>query len=200
VTACSSLSNDDSIDAIHSSLDQTLLCNISCSLTSADEPPDCAAPIVASADSIADLIALNRSGNSLSRDSPSPEVLSNTVSPLALHVSSAYSSFDCHVDGAIVASGTSSDGVLSKGNSLSESTESSAVDVQKSALTKRAFVIRELVETERDYVHHLGMVVDGYMAQLQHSSPPVAVPDALRNGKDKIIFGNILAIYEWHRE
>ena len=73
-------------------------------------------------------------------------------------------------------------------------------DEQKEALLKRAFVIRELVETERDYVHHLGLVVDGYMAQLQHPQPTVLVPEELRNGKDKIIFGNIQAIYEWHKE
>lgn len=84
-------------------------------------------------------------------------------------------------------------------NSLQQSTQNET-DAQKSALIKREFVIRELVETERDYVHHLGMVVDGYMAQLRSDNPSVAVPDALRNGKDKIIFGNIENIYEWHRE
>lgn len=26
------------------------------------------------------------------------------------------------------------------------------------------------------------------------------VPEDLKNGKDKIVFGNIEAIYEWHRE
>lgn len=73
-------------------------------------------------------------------------------------------------------------------------------DPCKEALQKRMFVIHELVETERDYVLHLGMVVEGYMAQLQASSPTVPVPEALKNGKEKIIFGNIETIYEWHKE
>lgn len=28
----------------------------------------------------------------------------------------------------------------------------------------------------------------------------IPVPEDLKNGKDKIVFGNIEAIYEWHRE
>lgn len=72
---------------------------------------------------------------------------------------------------------------------------------------------QELVETERDYVRDLGQIVDGYMAMMSlginggHSanvsdpcSLPPPVPDDLREGKDKIIFGNIEAIYNWHNE
>jgi hypothetical protein len=32
------------------------------------------------------------------------------------------------------------------------------------------------------------------------SSLPPPVPDDLREGKDKIIFGNVEAIYNWHNE
>lgn len=141
----------------------------------------------------------------LSRDSPSPEVHSNHISPLCSIDSNRSGTLECpppSPSGITITSGHSQ--TDSQGEPLEISPiESSAEDgasVRKSALIKRAFVIRELVETERDYVHHLGMVVEGYMAQLQHSNPPVPVPDALRNGKDKIIFGNILNIYEWHRE
>ena len=28
----------------------------------------------------------------------------------------------------------------------------------------------------------------------------IPIPEDLKNGKDKIIFGNIETIYEWHRE
>lgn len=59
----------------------------------------------------------------------------------------------------------------------------------------------------------LGQIVDGYMALMSlginghgqagastDPTPPPAVPDDLREGKDKIIFGNVEAIYHWHNE
>ena len=70
--------------------------------------------------------------------------------------------------------------------------------------------MQELVESERDYVRDLGQIVDGYMALMSlgingtnHLSDAVSllpVPDDLRDGKDKIIFGNVEAIYNWHKE
>lgn len=74
---------------------------------------------------------------------------------------------------------------------------------------------QELVESERDYVRDLGQIVDGYMALMSlginggHSAnvgdpsslpAPPPVPDDLKEGKDKIIFGNVEAIYNWHNE
>uniref|UniRef100_A0A803SN19 Trio Rho guanine nucleotide exchange factor n=1 Tax=Anolis carolinensis TaxID=28377 RepID=A0A803SN19_ANOCA len=53
----------------------------------------------------------------------------------------------------------------------------------------------ELVETERDYVRDLGYVVEGYMALMKEDG----VPDDMK-GKDKIVFGNIHQIYDWHRD
>lgn len=70
---------------------------------------------------------------------------------------------------------------------------------REKALIKRKFVLEELVNTERDYVRDLGLVVDGYL-ELLRSESEFTVPEDLKNGKDKIIFGNIEAIYEWHRE
>ncbi|XP_054722102.1 triple functional domain protein-like isoform X2 [Uloborus diversus] len=66
------------------------------------------------------------------------------------------------------------------------------------ALSKRKYVLQELVETERDYVRDLGLVVDGYIKLMR--SEDIPVPDDLKDGKDKIVFGNIEAIYEWHRD
>uniref|UniRef100_A0A8C0FYF1 Trio Rho guanine nucleotide exchange factor n=1 Tax=Bubo bubo TaxID=30461 RepID=A0A8C0FYF1_BUBBB len=57
------------------------------------------------------------------------------------------------------------------------------------------YVLQELVETERDYVRDLGYVVEGYMALMKEDG----VPDDMK-GKDKIVFGNIHQIYDWHRE
>ncbi len=77
------------------------------------------------------------------------------------------------------------------------------------------FVYQELVESERDYVRDLGQIVDGYMALMSlginggHSAnvgdpsslpAPPPVPEDLKEGKDKIIFGNVEAIYNWHNE
>jgi len=68
------------------------------------------------------------------------------------------------------------------------------------ALLKRSYVLQELAETERDYVRDLGLVVEGYFEIMRRDPPEVVMPEDLKNGKDKIVFGNIEAIYEWHRE
>ncbi|ESO86296.1 hypothetical protein LOTGIDRAFT_220800 [Lottia gigantea] len=62
-------------------------------------------------------------------------------------------------------------------------------------LKKREFVIQELIDTERDYVKDLGLVVEGYMGYMKENG----MPDDME-GKDKIVFGNIHQIYDWHKE
>ncbi|XP_012819809.1 triple functional domain protein isoform X3 [Xenopus tropicalis] len=66
---------------------------------------------------------------------------------------------------------------------------------KSSSLKRRHYVLQELVETERDYVRDLGYVVEGYMALMKEDG----VPDDMK-GKDKIVFGNLHQIYEWHRD
>ncbi|XP_026529208.1 triple functional domain protein [Notechis scutatus] len=66
---------------------------------------------------------------------------------------------------------------------------------KSSSLKRRQYVLQELVETERDYVRDLGYVVEGYMALMEEDG----VPDDMK-GKDKIVFGNIHQIYDWHRD
>uniref|UniRef100_A0A8C1SQF3 Rho guanine nucleotide exchange factor (GEF) 25b n=1 Tax=Cyprinus carpio TaxID=7962 RepID=A0A8C1SQF3_CYPCA len=61
-------------------------------------------------------------------------------------------------------------------------------------LTHR-YVLSELVETEKLYVEDLGLVVEGYMATMKSAG----VPEYLV-GKDKIVFGNIHQIYDWHKD
>uniref|UniRef100_A0A669EZY4 non-specific serine/threonine protein kinase n=1 Tax=Oreochromis niloticus TaxID=8128 RepID=A0A669EZY4_ORENI len=58
-----------------------------------------------------------------------------------------------------------------------------------------SYVLLELVETERDYVRDLGSVVEGYMSRMKEEG----VPDDMK-GKDKIVFGNIHQIYDWHKD
>lgn len=81
--------------------------------------------------------------------------------------------------------------------------ESRLKDECEEALHKREYVMRELVETERDYVRDLALVVEGYMTVMKDPEAAgcdIPVPEDLRSGKDKMIFGNIELIYEWHRE
>ncbi|XP_053148181.1 rho guanine nucleotide exchange factor 25 isoform X3 [Hemicordylus capensis] len=66
---------------------------------------------------------------------------------------------------------------------------------RRSALEKSMFVLRELVETEKMYVEDLGQIVEGYMATINARGTPEGM-----KGKDKIIFGNIHQIYDWHKD
>nr|XP_022340568.1 pleckstrin homology domain-containing family G member 4B-like isoform X5 [Crassostrea virginica] len=58
-----------------------------------------------------------------------------------------------------------------------------------------AHIMREMVQTERDYVLSLQYVIENYIPELQRPD----VPQALR-GKGSIIFGNIEKIYQFHRQ
>ncbi|KOC61451.1 Triple functional domain protein [Habropoda laboriosa] len=73
-------------------------------------------------------------------------------------------------------------------------------DPESAVLSKRQFVIRELVDTEKDYVNDLKQIVEGYMSLMRDPECEVPLPDDLRGGKDKMVFGNVEAIYEWHRD
>ncbi|XP_051562931.1 rho guanine nucleotide exchange factor 25-like [Myxocyprinus asiaticus] len=66
---------------------------------------------------------------------------------------------------------------------------------RRAALEKSIYVLTELVETEKLYVEDLRLVVEGYMATMNS----VGVPEYLE-GKDKIVFGNIHQIYDWHKD
>uniref|UniRef100_A0A672YEX6 Rho guanine nucleotide exchange factor 25-like n=1 Tax=Sphaeramia orbicularis TaxID=375764 RepID=A0A672YEX6_9TELE len=57
------------------------------------------------------------------------------------------------------------------------------------------YVLKELIETEKHYVADLGFIVEGYMDTM-HSK---GIPEDMK-GKDKIVFGNIHQIFDWHKE
>uniref|UniRef100_A0A7N6BG17 non-specific serine/threonine protein kinase n=1 Tax=Anabas testudineus TaxID=64144 RepID=A0A7N6BG17_ANATE len=79
---------------------------------------------------------------------------------------------------------------------LSSSSPIDEVEERKSGFLKRRhYILLELVETERDYVRDLGSVVEGYMSRMKEEG----VPDDMK-GKDKIVFGNIHQIYDWHKD
>lgn len=67
-------------------------------------------------------------------------------------------------------------------------------------LRKREFVLKELVDTEEAYVQHLRELVDDYIKTMRDPESDIPMPDDLRNGKDKMVFGNVEAIYEWHQK
>ncbi|KAF9800361.1 hypothetical protein SFRURICE_015871 [Spodoptera frugiperda] len=67
-------------------------------------------------------------------------------------------------------------------------------------LKKREYVLRELVETEEIYVSDLGLVCEGYMRHVQDPKAEPGLPEGLRDRRHRMIFGNIEAIYEWHRD
>uniref|UniRef100_A0A8C1VUJ1 DH domain-containing protein n=1 Tax=Cyprinus carpio TaxID=7962 RepID=A0A8C1VUJ1_CYPCA len=67
--------------------------------------------------------------------------------------------------------------------------------LKKRTVITKMYVLKELIETEKLYVADLGLIVEGYMATMNAKG----VPEDMK-GKDKIIFGNIHQIYEWHRD
>ncbi|XP_030590371.1 rho guanine nucleotide exchange factor 25 isoform X2 [Archocentrus centrarchus] len=75
---------------------------------------------------------------------------------------------------------------------------SAAADTEeerKSALEKSMYVLKELIETEKHYVSDLGLIVEGYMATMSSKG----VLEDMK-GKDKIVFGNIHQIFDWHKD
>ncbi|KAM4882986.1 rho guanine nucleotide exchange factor 25 isoform 2-T2 [Thomomys bottae] len=83
---------------------------------------------------------------------------------------------------------------LPEEETLSQAPES-VEEQKKKALERSMYVLSELVETEKMYVDDLGQIVEGYMATMASQG----VPESLR-GRDRIVFGNIQQIYEWHRD
>ncbi|XP_050992126.1 triple functional domain protein isoform X1 [Labeo rohita] len=79
---------------------------------------------------------------------------------------------------------------------LSSSSPIDEIEERKTGFLKRRhYILLELIETERDYVRDLSLVVEGYMNRMREDG----VPDDMK-GKDKIVFGNIQQIYDWHRD
>ncbi|RVE53076.1 hypothetical protein evm_002173 [Chilo suppressalis] len=75
-----------------------------------------------------------------------------------------------------------------------------ATDSIEAILKKREYVLRELVDTEDIYVSDLRLVCEGYIRHFQDANPDPPIPEGLRDRRHRMIFGNIEAIYEWHRD
>ncbi|XP_046401247.1 triple functional domain protein [Ischnura elegans] len=144
-------------------------------------------------------------GNDSLEGTPMSSGLPN--SPLALDGLDGKESEDVgkHVGGEGSDEGTGSvvDSGGTKGGDTEDEEDSGVADGTKGkadALRRREFVMRELVETERDYVRDLRLVVEGYVTLMRDPNCEIPMPDDLRGGKDMMVFGNIEAIYEWHRD
>ena len=76
-------------------------------------------------------------------------------------------------------------------------------EVVAKTIEQRHFRLQELVESEQTYVQDLEQCVE-YIKFMRESKeaedPEVPMPEDLREGKDRMVFGNIEAIFEWHRE
>ncbi|XP_055764092.1 kalirin-like [Salvelinus fontinalis] len=77
----------------------------------------------------------------------------------------------------------------------SEGSNQSDTEQKNKAMRGRMFVVNEMVQTEKDYVKDLGVIVEGFMSRLEVKG----IPEDMR-GKDLIVFGNIHQIYDWHQE
>jgi len=71
------------------------------------------------------------------------------------------------------------------------------------AVEQRAYRLQELLESERMYVTDLEQA-HKYITYMRESKEleeaDIRMPDDLRLGKDRMIFGNLESIYEWHRD
>ncbi|XP_034394263.1 rho guanine nucleotide exchange factor 25 isoform X1 [Cyclopterus lumpus] len=88
-----------------------------------------------------------------------------------------------------------SSSVLMDDTSSQWSAAADTEEERRSALEKSMYVLKELIETEKHYVVDLGLIVEGYMATM-HSK---GIPEDMK-GKDKIVFGNIHQIFDWHKD
>lgn len=86
-------------------------------------------------------------------------------------------------------------GCLNEGMTPSTPPRNHEEEQKAKALRGRKFVLNELVQTEKDYVKDLGIVVEGFMQRIEEKG----VPEEM-SGKEKIAFGNIHQIYDWHKD
>ncbi|XP_023330642.1 triple functional domain protein isoform X4 [Eurytemora carolleeae] len=86
---------------------------------------------------------------------------------------------------------------------LAEEDGSVEDEVAARALEQRGWRVRELVESEQDYVSDLAQCAQ-YIYYMRESkdeeNPEIPMPEDLKQGKDRMIFGNLEMIYEWHRD
>lgn len=76
-------------------------------------------------------------------------------------------------------------------------------DSAEKAIQERSYRLQELLDSERVYVcdlEHCCQYIQYMRESKEKEDHEIPMPEDLRDGKDRMIFGNIEAIYEWHRE
>ena len=76
-------------------------------------------------------------------------------------------------------------------------------DSVEKAIQERSYRLQELLDSERVYVcdlQHCCQYIQYMRESKEKEDHEIPMPEDLRDGKDRMIFGNIEAIYEWHRE
>ncbi|XP_060028023.1 probable guanine nucleotide exchange factor MCF2L2 isoform X2 [Erinaceus europaeus] len=58
-------------------------------------------------------------------------------------------------------------------------------------------IIRDLLETEENYIKEIKSIIDGYITPMDFVWLKHLIPDVLQNNKD-VLFGNIKELYEFH--
>uniref|UniRef100_A0A4W5RBB8 Rho guanine nucleotide exchange factor 25 n=1 Tax=Hucho hucho TaxID=62062 RepID=A0A4W5RBB8_9TELE len=90
-------------------------------------------------------------------------------------------------------------GGLGLGNPLGSedhlTTGTKSLQYLSSSVSLSRYVLKELIETEKLYVEDLRFIVEGYMATMNTKG----IPEDMK-GKDKIIFGNIHQMFDWHKD
>ncbi|KAM7356678.1 trio Rho guanine nucleotide exchange factor [Cochliomyia hominivorax] len=88
---------------------------------------------------------------------------------------------------------------VNKAENNGENTHTEASDIE--SVQKHRFpALAELLSTEEMYIKDLGDIVNGYIAELRNVNSEIPLPNDLKGPKGQIVFANIEAIYEWHRD
>ncbi|KAG5678999.1 hypothetical protein PVAND_008608 [Polypedilum vanderplanki] len=59
--------------------------------------------------------------------------------------------------------------------------------------------LNELINSEESYVEYLGMIVNGYLVEIENQNSEIKKPEELKGDQMKLVFKNIDQIYEWHK-
>lgn len=104
------------------------------------------------------------------------------------------------MDGGSSCGGGDATALASANNTGDNNDENSIENDIELSLKKRMYALRELITTEESYVQDLAFIVDGYIREIKDPDSDIPMPDDLKGGKWRMVFGNLEAIYEWHRE
>ena len=98
-------------------------------------------------------------------------------------------------DGATLGA-TTADGLTAPLSPAVNAADTENMSATEIAYKKRSYVLQELLATERDYVKDLASICEDYIPNMKEDS----LPEGLQGKKDKVIFGNVQSIFEFHRD